>query len=282
MVDAEESAASLAGLGRTLYELGWRQGTLFLASAVSPTYFAACEGSLRAVEPASQSECYFVLVTQDCDLVAKKESLVEALQCRAEEGYRIRSNNWREYVVQEHPELVAEAAHRVLLDKSALAELKPVGRVSDERAFARWLARRFDRPAVPDSIVECFQKPANDVMRRFFKRSATDARLFNEVVREIRVNLPSSVDPPYALHLTILLEGNGISADQLAVVEAVRDLVLERFGPSDPLVALDREIRLLSDEEMTVAEYFASVPLWFDDLTYRGDQVAGSEPFGTG
>jgi hypothetical protein len=33
---------------------------------------------------------------------------------------------------------------------------------------------------------------------------------------------------------------------------------------------------------MTIAEYFASVPLWLDDLTYRGDEVAGSAPFGTG
>lgn len=278
----EDSATSAPVVGRSLYELGWRQGTLFSASAVSPIYFAASGGFLRAVELAPQQECYFVLVTQDCDLVAKKELLVEALQCRAEDGYRITPNNGREFIVQEEPELIAEAARRVLLSKAALAELAPLGRVRDGRAFARWLARRFDRPAVPDSIVECFQKPVNDVMRKFFKRSASDARLFNEVVREVRVNLPSSVDPPYALHLVILLEGNAISADQLAVVEAVCDLVLERFEPNDPQVALDREIRLLSDEEMTVAEYFASVPLWFDDLTYRGNQIAGSEPFGAG
>ena len=277
----EESAASRAGLGRTLYKRGWRQGTLFLAS-MGPTCFAVRGGSLRVVESESLSECCFVLVTQDCDLVAEKESLVEALQCSAVEGYRIRSNNWREFVVQEHPELIAQAARRVLLEKSALAELKPLGRVSDKRAFARWLARRFDRPAVPDSIVECFQTPLNDLIRRFFKKSAADARIFNEVVREIRVNLPSSVDPPYVLHLIVLLEGRGISAGQLAVVEAVRDLALEHFGPNDPRVALDREVRLLTDEEMTVAEYFASVPLWLDDLTYRGNQVTGSPPFGTG
>ncbi len=277
----EGSPASAAGLGRALYELGWRQGALFLASTMGPTYFAVRDGSLRMVEAASHLACYFVSVTQDCDLVAKKETLVEALQCRAAEGYRIRSNNWREFVVQQEPELIAEAARRVLLEKAALAELTPLGRVADERAFARWLARRFDRPAVPDSIVECFQSPANDVMRRFFKRNASEARLFNEVVREIRVNLPSSIDPPYALHLIFLLEGR-ISADQLHAVEAVRDEVLECFGPDDPKVALDREIRFLSDEEMTIAEYFASVPLWLDDLTYRGDEVAGSTPFGTG
>ncbi len=270
-----------AGSGRDLYEFGWRQGTLFVAS-MGRTCLAVRDGVVSVVKPEVQSECYFVLVTQDCDLVSEKESHVEALQCRAVEGYRIKSNNWREFVVQDTPELVAEAARRVVFEKTALGQLKALGRVPDPPVFARWLARRFDRPAVPDSIVECFQTPMNDLVRGFFKKSARDSRLFNEVVREIRVNLPSSIDPPYALHLMVLLKGPGISADQLAVVEAVRELVLEHFDPNDARVALDREIRLLTDEEMTVAEYFASVPLWFDDLTFRGDQVVGSTPFGTG
>lgn len=277
----EGRPTSPPGLGRALYELGWRQGTVFSAPSIGSTYFAMRDGKARSVETEPESERFFVLVSQDCDLTADKEALVEALECCAAEGYGVKSNNVREFVVQDYPELVALAARRVLLEKAVLAECEPLGQVTRKVDFARWLARRFDRPAVPDPVVQLFSGPTNDLIRKFFKGRAIDAGLFSGAVREIRVNLPASVDPPFELHLIFLLNDR-VSGDQLDILEAVRDEILGLFKADDPQIQLDREIRFLSEEEMTVAEYFASVPLWFEDLTYRGGQVVGSTPFGTG
>jgi hypothetical protein len=45
------------------------------------------------------------------------------------------------------------------------------------------------------------------------------------------------------------------------------------------LVHLDPDIRTLTEQQMSVKEHFASRPLYFDYLTYGGEEVEGAEPY---
>ncbi len=44
------------------------------------------------------------------------------------------------------------------------------------------------------------------------------------------------------------------------------------------LVHLDSELRILTEEEMSLAEYFASRPIYLGDYTYRGEEIEGARP----
>src|SRR5207244_1436958 len=134
-----------------------------------------------------------------------------------------------------------------------------------------WLARRYDRPALPDPMVEHFQRPVERALALLDERAPDAARALTELVGELRVNLPEHEEPPYELELVILIAGGAPSALQ---VEAIDKAMAAIHGEIDPSkIRLAQEPRVLSEEEMSVAEYFATRPLFLDYLTYAGDEV---------
>ena len=48
----------------------------------------------------------------------------------------------------------------------------------------------------------------------------------------------------------------------------------------DPQIVHVEGVEALSEEQMPVADYFATVPLYLEYFTYRGDEVDGAEPLG--
>jgi hypothetical protein len=161
-----------AALGQALLEAGWRQGAVFDAPSV---YFAWNENPASGKDEATtmkarkkRSKEKLVLVTQDCDIKAsaEEESYVEALVCVVERRqdflHRIDRNSARWFVVDPGSGLVAQAKYRVQIAKEALTTLTPEVWPSTATRldrFVQWLARRYDRPAIPDPIVEAFQRP---------------------------------------------------------------------------------------------------------------------------
>lgn len=47
-------------------------------------------------------------------------------------------------------------------------------------------------------------------------------------------------------------------------------------GPS--LVTLDAEVRKLTEAQMSLAEFYATVPLFLKPMTYEGDEIIGASP----
>lgn len=274
-----------SSFGEALFDLGWRQGALFTAPVAyswnSPTETGEPEQSIRPVKPSER----LVLITQDCDVVApvSREPFVEALICQtansAEYLARIDRNSARQFVIDPERHLVAAARYRVQIAKELLANTRPEPWPSGPERFGRfvrWLARRYDRPALPDALVNYLQQPVSHALGQLHERSPAIGRAFSAAVTEIRVNLPESVDPPFSVELVFLVASRSLTGDDLQAIGAAMSAIND--GVDRQFMQLVAQPRILSHEEMSVAEYFATRPLFLDNLTFRGEEVDGARP----
>lgn len=281
---------SSPSLGQDLLDAGWHQGTIFTARSVyflwnetpgSPGEGQTAIGS-RRVKPKEK----LVLVTQDCDIITDetREPYVEALICRVDRRRdfleRIDRNSARWFVVDPESGLVALATYRVQIAKRVLAGLSPgpwPGGPKRLQRFIRWLSRRYDRPAVPDPLVEAFQRPFEEMLERIHDESPSVGAAFNRAVSEVRVSVPPNETPPFDLHVVLMLGSDTLTREEADAIDHVERAVLGRFGSGDARVGTGG-VYARTEDEMSVAEYFATRPLFLEYLTYRGDAVEGAEP----
>ena len=277
-------------LGEDLFDIGWKQGTLFRAPSACFTFNQSSESEqgaqiIRADRPTRPEE-KFVLITQDCDFVSSDdlELYAEALLCKVEKPKfvgRIGGNSTRWFVIDYHKGLVAYAMYKTQFDKKVLQTLIPepwpngANRLDE---FVRWLARRYDRPAIPDALVAAFQRPLEAKIADLKKDFPDIFATFNRVVSDVRVNLPAREFPPFDLQLILLIKSDGLSIEELnaidvfkATLHASLDTDLVHLSPDDP--------RILTEEEISLKEFNASRPIYLGDYTYRGEEIEGARPF---
>ncbi len=270
--------------GERLLAAGWRQGSIFAGEGLSYLYDA---GNGASGHRAIRSSEKLVLITQECDLLSRHEPYVEAMLCRRQRGRdylaRVAQNSARVFVIDLNPESdsawVVEAKYRLQLEKTLLHALAPElwpGTPRRLEQFVRWLARRYDRPALPDALVESFQKPVEQALRRLYDEQPATGQAFSQAVREVRVSLPPREQPPFDLHVVFLLHGGGITSEQADAMEAAEQAIRDALDPG--VARLDGEVRQLDEEQLSVAEYFATRPLFLEWLTYRGDETEGAAP----
>lgn len=168
----------------------WRQGVLFSAPQVSIVWNVFSNEDPPGITTKSRrprSGEKFVIISQTCDIKAKKddEPFIEALLCTKEKNgsylARIDRNSARKFVISPDAGLIAEAKYRVLLDKDVLGVLIPEiwpGTTERYGRFVRWLARRFDRPALPDKMVETFQVPIEQILKQIDEDYSLPTRKF--------------------------------------------------------------------------------------------------------
>lgn len=277
-------------LGDELFELGWRQGTLFSAPSARFSWNTLSDQDgdksiIQETRPTKPNE-KFVLISQDCDIVAleNEEPYVEALLCQLEKQRfvrRIGSKSARWFVIDANTGLVAHAKYRTQFDKKMLKSLRsepwPNGpNRLDE--FIRWLARRYDRPSIPDAIYEAFQRPLLELVAEWEKQNPAVFAAFNRVVNDIRINLPESEEPPFDLQLILLVESNGLSEEEADAINIFEDGVRARIDQAT--IDLDPEMRILTEEEISMKEFYASRPIYVADYTYRGEEIEGAPPHG--
>ena len=232
----------------------------------------------------SKEQC--IIVSQDCDIVASlnQEPYIEALICKVEKpqfASAIDRNSARYFLVDPSIGLVANARYRAHIAKAALATLAPrpwsSGTTRFDR-FVRWLGRRYDRPALPTSLVESFQNPINRIMADFADDTPHLSTAFSRVVREIRVSQPSTDHPPFEVQMILLLEDDLLSEEEDQAIETAMSAIRNGLDPAQ--VHLDPIIRRATEDDLSIREYFATRPLFLEYLTYRGDEVDGAEPTG--
>ncbi len=283
---------SQRSLGDMLVEVGWKQGSLFEASSLYFQYNELASpnsGSLTAPRAKKEKADKLVLITQTCDIKSKVESRVEALICKLHKGKQdflanADGNSIRWFLIDPRTELVAYAAYRLQVEKAILQRLTPEpwpGDATRLQRFRDWLARRYDRPALPDKMVDHFQKPLEAVLKRFNEDQPDVGLTFNRAVREIRVRQPDSDNPPFRLRLLLMLH-RGTSQDQAEAIDTAIDAVMaELLNTLDSnLVVLDPQPVKATEQLISVADYFATVPLFFNYLTYQGEEIHGAEPLG--
>jgi len=272
-----------------LTQAGWRQGVLFsLPTAYLVWNSLADERAEPGVVTIDYAEVaadeILIVASQDCDLDARgvTEPYVEALVCRITSDANIlraaRRNSSRWFLVDGERGLVAYAMDRLQIDKRVLRVLTPQSWPSTNEHFTwfrRWLARRYDRPAIPDPIVDAFQRPVNVRMDRLEKQQPDVLTAFNAVVGELRISLPASEKPPFLIDVLLLTERLTISEDEARAVDSVMAELARALDPSQVII---EKWRLLHPEEISLAEYFATRPLLYDYLTYRGEEEVGAEP----
>lgn len=278
-------------LGESFLDRGWRQGALFSAPSACITW-NALSGS-GADEPITQqhrktkSGEKFVIITQDCDVSAleQQEPYVEALLCKTYKNReflsKIGRNSARWFVINFDTGLVAESKYHVQFAKQVLSILTPeLWPDSPKRLeqFIRWLARRYDRPAIPDAIVDAFQRPVEQVFNLLAEEQPDVVLAFNKVVYEVRISLPTNESPPFNLQLMLLIDSDGSSREQTDAIDIVTRAVRANLNPKD--VHLHPEVRIVTEERISMAEYYATRPLFLEYFTYKGDEIEGAEPYG--
>lgn len=276
-------------IGSKLWEDGWRQGSMFYAPSASLAWntFPADESiSFLTIEQKILGDSeLFIVATQDCDIVAPatKEPFIEAFLCTIELDQNqlalLDRNSARWFVVQPRSSIVANAMDRILFSKHALTKLKPIpwssGQVRLQR-YIGWLARRFDRPAIPDALVSVFQKPVEKVFESLSKKQPHTIAAFNRAVSQMRINVPSSTIPPFNLQIILLTRDDNLTAEEhdaiLAVTKAIRDRIDKQQ------VHLLPDAWLVTEAGISLADYNNSRPLALDYLTYQGDTISGTLP----
>lgn len=265
-------------LGSDLIDAGWRQGSIFALPGAALLWNGADEPQVKSrIVTADEM---LVLASQTCDIRHDQESRAEALVCHLDPvgAKSVMRNSARKFVIDSTTGLVASALERLLIDKRLLSSALPRNVMASQTMddFTRWLARRFDRPALPDTLVELFQKPLAARVASACRAHPGSAEVLSRAVREVRANVPETDAPPFSMHLLFLLP-EILSAADVDTIDMVRAEVLATFRDSEGIDLKD--VELVLEDELSVAEYFATRPLWFDDLTFKGAEIKGAEPF---
>jgi hypothetical protein len=198
-----------------------------------------------------------VVISQTCDILAASEQTITAMRIDVvhnPEHLRRAMRSSRQFVLDEARGLIVDARTLVLVEKELLETLQPEvgapGR-AEERAFARWLARRFARAAHPDAFVDAVRRPLENYLETLY--SSGDARASAMQAVEFRV-LPPFVDtPPFDVHLVFVLNDDSPEAAAF-VASSLEDLKRLISGPSISSLAMD----LVTLRELSAADYLAT------------------------
>lgn len=109
-------------------------------------------------------------------------------------------------------------------------------------------------------------------MRELVQSDPATIHEFSRAVREIRVSVPSSEALPYRLQVVVLLKRTALTSAQLIAIETLMSII--RSSVDSDVVALHSDHRILSPEEISLAEFLATRPLYLEYLTYRGETAA--------
>ena len=174
-----------------LHTEGWRQGSI-VSCELTASHLTSNEGRIQEV---STSYGRWVVCTQDCDLRSSRidshQPMVELRPVLDEDppsDWGIRS---RRFLVGDGAYIDADAPRCVVTP--ALLSTRRSGReaaLDDARAtaFKTWLGLRYDRPAVPEHLVDL----AREIARRC---SGGRGRAISEQVHDVLMQFDDGVQP---------------------------------------------------------------------------------------
>lgn len=183
----------------SLYEAGWRQGSIFVASL--PFDAVVLDASGQVVRQQRDHDRW-VVASQECDLdLTEADDERPTIELRAVHTYNppddwgLRSSRLRltdsEYVVSDNPRVSVSAAVLTSLLAAGAERRNPTEVRS--RAFAIWLGLRYDRPALPPELVPLARRIAEEVRRRQGRPVAARVRdvlmQFDENTEPVRYSL---------------------------------------------------------------------------------------------
>ena len=280
----------IGNIGKELIQRGWSQGSLLKLNAASKLYLAVenpAQENMRwgiQEEPLSESDL-FIIISQPCDIQKSpvQEPYVEVMQVFSTQDRKIiheaSRNSVRYFLLKRihnqdgiEEALIIESTIRLTLDKSSLLFLTPSSNIPDEiisRQLRRWLARRYDRPALDDKLVDAIQKP---IIKAIGKLRPTHQ--FHDVldgIEEVLFLLVKDI-PPYQIVLLFLQDERSempqVSDEQAAELAGWMSSVLNKLG-----IAELRDWRILSTEEISLKAYKNAYKLPLDQYSLNNDET---------
>jgi hypothetical protein len=104
----------------------------------------------------------------------------------------------------------------------------------------------------------------------------TLAAHLSSIIPELRITLPPTDAPPFVVTLIVIIESGGILTPDQADALDYLDQSLHQALTS-PFVALG-DIQFTTEDDLSVASFRRTAPIYREHLTYLGDEVLGSEP----
>lgn len=286
-----------------LADAGWEQGSLLppLASSViylpsnpvtSASRAAVCKGEAtpfpasgftahHIASGTSRASDRLVVATQTCDIVRSPnvEPTVMTMRAFVTENKNIlgaaASNSTRNFLLDPDRGLVVDATVISMIEKPFLATLTPEIGVPDpatQRHFALWLGHRFNRPALPDRVVEAVVVPILEKLRTMQEEGDEDWHILDEVL-EVRVaRIPG--DLPYDVRLLFIVPETGLADGGVGLAR----LTGRMRGWFDPQAARLVNAQPLTYRSISVADYHATDRIYLDYYTYRGRTIQGLGP----
>ena len=87
------------------------------------------------------------------------------------------------------------------------------------------------------------------------------------------MNLPETEEPPFNLQLILLVRSDGLSKEELQAIDVFNEALQASIDAN--LVKLE-PTRILTEEQISLAEFYASRPLYLADYTFRGEEIEGA------
>jgi hypothetical protein len=287
-------------IGKELIRRGWSQGSLLKIASASKMYLIAEKPTPEDLNTTSTSTSIvrwlirqetsdgddFIIVSQPCDIQKppKHEPYVEVMPvCWTNDRgiiHEASRNSIRYFLLKRHrSDAGQEEAHivdatiRLLLEKASLLYLEPlVGIQANDRVilrlFRRWLARRYDRPALEDDLVNAVQKP---IVKAIGKLRTTDPlQDILDGVGEVLFLLQSGTLPYQMVLLFIRTERSDIpqiSIEQAANLAGWIDDVLKKAGNAKLI-----DWHMFGTDEISLKDYTNAFKLPLDQYSLHLDE----------
>jgi len=295
-----------AGLGRRLVAAGWDQGVLLPALSWSVDFSTddpVTQIARASMRPGAQvqrweasqgiprhavasglyrGEHRLVVASQACDVVKSPEQEPCVVAMRAffttnEPTLAAAGrNSARHFLLDPGRGLVADATVQVLIEKPLLATLQPEPGAPDgrmRRRYARWLARRYNRPALPDAIVQAVSAPMLNNLRQL--QQAGDPVIgVLDLLEEVRLARIVGL-PPYMVRLLFILPDTALDDTVVAALARLVARMGEWFDPARARLDGWDAARL---EDISAGALFDTDEMALDEYTYEGLTVRGVEP----
>lgn len=253
-----------------------KQATAEHRRKLGPEYIP--HASATAPLPSSQ---FFALASQTCDVVKNEdqEPTVVVMGAFETKNRQVLSeaegNSPRYFLLDPARGLVVDARKIALIEKPLLARLERLPGALDDNMrarFARWVGRRFNRPALPDAVAECVGRPIVSRIQELREASDPSVDILAEIA-DVRIGQLQG-QPPYEVKLLFITSGVDTSNSvRLALARLVTDM-RDWLTDNAHIVAWDSATLY----EISAGDYLNTIPLYAEHLTYQGATVEGEEP----
>ncbi len=291
-------------VGEELLRLGWRQGSILKAVSAQKSWLVL--NIPKGIPPDQTSNAissnvwslqqekldpndFLVIASQTCDIQRspRLEPYIEALRAywTSERNiiHEAGKNSIRRFLIQRRTDsdgkvegLIADATIRIQIAKDSLVRLTPLANFEENdritsRRFRKWLAGRYDRPAIPDDLVLAIQKP---IIKAIGKLHPKDEK--NDILDGICEILffPQNKSMPFLIDMLFIRHESGhaprVSDENAAKLAGWISDVLKKGGNAELA-----HWEILSLKQISVYDYAHAYELPTDQYSLNQDDIDG-------